>query len=81
MKPSAGRTRRQFSLRAMLAAVTWTALVIAVCVGQQKAATRQREVLEQLKAAGILPVTTIGGRPLAPPQPPAPPIASPGSGG
>jgi hypothetical protein len=64
MKPATPTRRRQFSLRAMLAGVTWSALVIAICVGQQQAATRQRVVIEQLKAAGILPATTVGGRPL-----------------
>lgn len=57
------RSRPQFSLRALLAGMTWLALVIAVCVGQQRAASRQRDVIERLKAAGILPVTIINGQP------------------
>ena len=67
------RGRPQFSLRKLLAGVTWLALLIAICVGQQQAASRQRAVIEKLKAAGILPVTIINGHPVPPAhQPPAP---------
>jgi hypothetical protein len=66
------RPRAQFSIRSLLAAITWSALVIAICVGQQKAASRQREVIEELKAAGILPATQVNGRPLPTAHPPAP---------
>jgi methylmalonyl-CoA mutase cobalamin-binding subunit len=55
-----------------LATITWSALVIAICVGQQRAATRQREVIEQLKAAGMLPLTYVNGRPVPPAHHPAP---------
>jgi hypothetical protein len=64
--------RAQFSVRSLLAAITWSALVIAICVGQQQAATRQRQAIEQLKAAGMLPLTYINGRPVAPAHRPAP---------
>lgn len=60
------RLRFQFSLRSLVAVVTWSALVIAICVGQQQAASRQREVIEELKAAGVLPLTYINGRPVPP---------------
>jgi hypothetical protein len=74
MVSAAKRQRSQFSLRSLLAGITWTALVVAICVSQQQAATRQRQVIEQLKAAGILPPTLVGGRPL--PPAPAPPAAA-----
>ena len=58
--------RFQFSLRSLLASMTWAALVIALCVGQQQAASRQRAAIERLKAAGVLPVTLINGQPVPP---------------
>ena len=57
----------QFSLRWMLGSMTWLALLIAVCVSQQQAATRQRVVIERLKAAGMLPLTIVNGKPVQPP--------------
>lgn len=60
------RLRRQFSLRSLLVGMTWLALVIAICVGQQQACTRQRAVIEHLKATGTMPLTKIGDRPGAP---------------
>jgi hypothetical protein len=64
--------RAQFSVRALLATITWSALVIAICVGQQQAARRQREAIEQLKAAGTLPLTYINGQPVPPTRHSAP---------
>ena len=49
------RLRAQFTLRGMLWAMMWSALVLAICVQQQHAATRQRERIEYLQSAGILP--------------------------
>lgn len=49
------RLRSQFTLRGMLWAMMWSALVLAICVQQQHAAVRQRERIEYLQAAGILP--------------------------
>jgi hypothetical protein len=66
------RGRPQFSLRTLLASVTWLALVIAICVGQQQAASRQRAVIEKLKAGGTLPVTIINGRGVPPAHQPPP---------
>jgi hypothetical protein len=63
--------RPQFSLRSLLGSMTWLALVIAICVSQQQAASRQRVVIERLKAAGMLPLTIVNGKPVQPP-PPAP---------
>jgi len=56
-------SRPQFTLRSLLFTITWSALLIAVCVGQQQAAKRQRANIERLKAAGLLPVTHFGSRP------------------
>lgn len=67
-RPRRKRRPLQFSLRSLLAGMTWAALIIAVCVGQQQAASRQRAVIERLKAAGVLPVTIINGQPV-PPRP------------
>ena len=64
--------RPRFSLRTLLAGVTWAALIVAVCVGHQRASSRQRAAIERLKAAGILPVTIINGRPVPPNVPSAP---------
>jgi len=54
---SAGRTkpRGQFSLRSLLAGTTWLALLLAICVGHQRAAHHQRIQLEAIKASGQLP--------------------------
>jgi hypothetical protein len=51
--------------------MTWLALVIAICVSHQQAASRQRAVIEQLKASGMLPLTTANGKPYQPPAPKA----------
>jgi hypothetical protein len=69
------RRRRQFTLRSLLAGITWTALVIALCVGQQQAASRQRANIERLKAQGLLPVTLVNGQPLPPTAPQSAPAA------
>ena len=52
MQKATPKRRRwfQFSLRSLLAGMMWAALVIAICVGQQQAASRQRAVIERLKA-------------------------------
>ncbi|MEX0676346.1 MAG: hypothetical protein WD063_04685 [Pirellulales bacterium] len=65
--------RLQFSLRSLLAGTTWLALLVALCVGHQKATSRQRAAIERLKAAGLLPVTIINGRPVLPPVRPTRP--------
>jgi hypothetical protein len=44
----------QFSLRSLLAGLLWFALILAVCVEYQHAATRYREALE-LRRAGFFP--------------------------
>ena len=49
------RVRSQFTLRGMLWAMMWAALILAICVQQQHAAIRQRERIEYLQAAGMLP--------------------------
>jgi len=49
------RLRSQFTLRGMLWAMMWAALILAICVQQQHAAIRQRERIEYLQSAGILP--------------------------
>jgi hypothetical protein len=46
----------QFRLRSVLAAITWLALVLAVCVQHQRTSTRQREIKEQLISVGIPPL-------------------------
>ncbi len=48
-------TRVQFRLRTLLWGTVWFALVLAVCVGQQHAATRQREALESGRVSGFFP--------------------------
>jgi len=48
--------RHQFRLRSVLAATTWLALVLAVCVQHQRASTRQREVREQLMSVSFPPL-------------------------
>lgn len=68
--------RPQFTLRSLLATMTWAALVIAVCVGQQQAAKRQRAAIERLKAAGLLPLTLVGGQPVPPLAPSQSPPSS-----
>lgn len=74
------RPHAQFKLRSLLAAMTWAALVIAICVGHQQAASRQREWIEHLKTTGALPATTVGG-PTVGPAPTAaaspPPLGQP----
>ncbi len=63
-------TRVQFRLRTLLWGTMWFALVLAVCVQQQHAATRQREALESRRASGFFPAPRFaspGGR-----QPAAP---------
>ena len=65
-RPRRKRRPLQFSLRSLLAGMTWAALVIAICVGQQQAASRQRAVIERLKATGVLPATIINGQPVPP---------------
>lgn len=64
------KRRRQFGIRSLLAVMTWAALVVALCVGQQRAASRQRANIERLKAAGVLPLTIINGKPVPPRLPP-----------
>jgi hypothetical protein len=69
------RRRLQFTLRSLLAGITWTALVVALCVGQQQAASRQRANIERLKAQGLLPVTLVNGQPVPPAAPRSAPAA------
>ncbi len=49
-------TRVQFRLRTLLWGTMWFALLLAVCIRHQQAATRQREVMETLREAPF-PVT------------------------
>ena len=60
------RRRGQFSLRSLLAGLTWVALILAVCLNYQHAATRQRQQLESLKSAGLLDGARIGWQPMPP---------------
>ena len=63
MEPQAKRTRVQFRLRSLLLATMWFALIVAVCVKYQHAATRHREALESLQAARLLPPARVPLRP------------------
>ncbi len=56
--------RGQFSLRSLLGAVVWLALLLAICVQYHRASALQREMIDRLKAGGVLPPTTVAGRPL-----------------
>jgi hypothetical protein len=49
------KSPRQFRLRSLLAGMTWFALILAICVNHQHAATRHRQTLDELRAAGLLP--------------------------
>ena len=65
--------RPQFSLRSLLAGLTWFALILAICVEHQHAAARQRQAIDSLRAAGLLPPAQVR----VPPKPAsgaAPPI-------
>jgi len=66
MEPNRKGRRFQFRLRTLLLATMWFALILAVCVQYQHAATRRREAIETLRAAGRLPpVRIVGGGPTA----------------
>jgi hypothetical protein len=43
----------------MLLGVMWFALILAVCIKYQHAASRQREQFDRLKTAGLLPVSLV----------------------
>ena len=58
--------RGQFSLRSLLAGLTWVALILAICLNYQHAATRQRQKLESLKSAGLLERARLGWQPMPP---------------
>jgi hypothetical protein len=49
-----------------LAGLTWLALILAICLNYQHAATRQRQHLESLKSAGLLEGARLGWQPLPP---------------
>ncbi len=68
---TAKRRRGQFSLRSLLAGLTWVALILAVCLNYQHAATRQRQKLHSLKSAGLLEGARIGWQPMPPAAPTA----------
>jgi hypothetical protein len=55
METAQKRTRVQFRLRSVLMGMMWFALILAICVKHQTAATRHRQALESLRAAGMLP--------------------------
>jgi hypothetical protein len=55
-------TRVQFRLRTMLWGTMWFALLLAICIRHQAAATRQREVLETLRARRMMPAPAGGSR-------------------
>jgi hypothetical protein len=61
--------RAQFTLRSLLIALFWVALLLAICVQYQRAAARQREIIEHLKARGALPQTVVQGQPVTPASP------------
>ncbi len=71
-------TRVQFRLGTLLWGTMWFALLLAICIRQQHAATRQREVLESMRARGAFllpPAATAGNTNAAAPtsvQPAAP---------
>lgn len=48
--------RHQFQLRSVLAAITWLALILAVCVQHQRTSTQQREAREHLMSVGFPPL-------------------------
>jgi hypothetical protein len=56
--------RHQFQLRSVLAAITWLALVLAVCVQHQRTSARQREVREHLMSDGFPPLFPMTASPL-----------------
>lgn len=47
--------RARYRLRTLMLAIMWFALVLAICVQHQRTATRHRESLDRLRAAGLLP--------------------------
>jgi hypothetical protein len=55
----------QFSLRSLLAGMMWLALLLAICVQYQQAANKQRETLEALQAAGMLPFAEVNRQPIS----------------
>jgi hypothetical protein len=55
----------QFSLRSLLAGMMWLALLLAICVQYQQAANKQREAIEALRAAGMLPFAEVNGQPIS----------------
>ncbi len=67
MTRTATTGRYQFKLRSVLAATTWLALVLAVCVQHQRTSTRQRELKEQLMSVGFPPLGPMTPR-LGPPR-------------
>lgn len=54
MEPTQKWMRAQFRLRSLLLAIMWFALILAVCIQDQHAATRHRKRIDSLKAAGLL---------------------------
>jgi hypothetical protein len=55
MAPEPKTPPRQFTLRSLLKGMAWLALLLAICVGYQRATDKQRASSDLLRAAGILP--------------------------
>ena len=50
MRAKTKRLPLQFSLRSLLAGLTWFAMILAICVQYQHTATRQRQALDAMRA-------------------------------